>query len=459
MGVLGAAYLLWAAFYPGRYTPDSFGQLDQALSGSYGDWHPPIMAWVWGRGIDAFGSLASLMTLHCLALATGGAVWAGVVWRCGARWSCGLIPLLIVSPVVACYAGVVWKDVGFAFFMLVSTAVSAYGVVSGRMHWLGTVAGLLLAAYALGVRHNGALAVMPAVAGFAAPWLRGRFERWRLVLALGAVSAVFLVGTTGFFKMFNAHLGTKKQFVVQALALSDISGIFYHTGQNHLPASQTRDPNYDEAKVLEQAARAHANGSVDYLIFHKTKTGKPALKISFEHDDWVPLRRAWATAVWSEPGAYLIHRARIFQRLLEGRFGAYGAKTDAETVIRQAKAVMGLSVADKVSNAVPLGQGVARTLLAHAMPSPRAVIFTGWFWLALLVVEMVLAVVLRVHSGLRLCVLLLSSSGLLFLAPYFFVSPAPDFRYLYWCSIAASMGIVLLLAAVELRIRPVQNYD
>src|SRR4051794_3012093 len=34
-------------FYPGYMTDDSITQLRQAREGYYGDWHPPIMAWIW----------------------------------------------------------------------------------------------------------------------------------------------------------------------------------------------------------------------------------------------------------------------------------------------------------------------------------------------------------------------------------------------------------------------------
>src|SRR5690348_5473230 len=36
-----------AVFYPGIFTPDSLAQFDQARSGQFEDWHPPIMAALW----------------------------------------------------------------------------------------------------------------------------------------------------------------------------------------------------------------------------------------------------------------------------------------------------------------------------------------------------------------------------------------------------------------------------
>lgn len=86
-------------------------------TGSYSDWHPPSMAWLWGQCIALSGTITSMMTLHSVVLAVGGVTWAFAIWKAGARKSCILIPVLIASRVVVCYAVVVWKDVGFAFCM------------------------------------------------------------------------------------------------------------------------------------------------------------------------------------------------------------------------------------------------------------------------------------------------------------------------------------------------------
>ena len=42
------------AFHWGVITPDSVVQYEQALTGRYDDWHPPVTAWLW-RQLLHFG--------------------------------------------------------------------------------------------------------------------------------------------------------------------------------------------------------------------------------------------------------------------------------------------------------------------------------------------------------------------------------------------------------------------
>lgn len=135
----------------------------------------------------------------------------------------------------------------------------------------------------------------------------------------------------------------------------------------------------------------------------------------------------------------------MFTRLLDGRFGVYDPDWGAAAVVEQAKATVVISLLGKISDVKPSGRDTARGLFRVMMPSPRAVIFTGWFWMLVLLAEFVLALYLRIPFGLRCCLSMVSSSGLLYLFPYTLVTPAPDFRYFYWCSIAASLGVVALV--------------
>ena len=41
-------FLLYFIFQPGYLSPDSITQFNQATSGKYTGWHPPLMAYFWG---------------------------------------------------------------------------------------------------------------------------------------------------------------------------------------------------------------------------------------------------------------------------------------------------------------------------------------------------------------------------------------------------------------------------
>ena len=41
------ALLTYLIFFPGLMSPDAYWQFQQAQTGHFNDWHPPIMAWLW----------------------------------------------------------------------------------------------------------------------------------------------------------------------------------------------------------------------------------------------------------------------------------------------------------------------------------------------------------------------------------------------------------------------------
>ena len=97
--LLSAAYLTFAAYFPGVYTPDSADQLGQALKNDYHDWHPPLMAWLWRSLITLTGREESLLVFHLLLLTAGAIYWAKVFVRLKAGVLSFAIPLFLLSPV------------------------------------------------------------------------------------------------------------------------------------------------------------------------------------------------------------------------------------------------------------------------------------------------------------------------------------------------------------------------
>jgi hypothetical protein len=59
---IGVSIVYWMIFYPGILTPDSVQQYDQAITGMYTDWHPPVMAFLISCVLRAGGNLG-LITL------------------------------------------------------------------------------------------------------------------------------------------------------------------------------------------------------------------------------------------------------------------------------------------------------------------------------------------------------------------------------------------------------------
>ena len=59
------------AYWPGLVTWDSIRQYDQALSGDFDDWHPPVMEWIWRQFLPLAHSPAPMLILQLLLYATG----------------------------------------------------------------------------------------------------------------------------------------------------------------------------------------------------------------------------------------------------------------------------------------------------------------------------------------------------------------------------------------------------
>ena len=60
-----------AAFYPGYMSPDSTSQLMQARAWDFTDWHPPLMAALWGLVDRVFPGPAGMLVLLSEDLAAG----------------------------------------------------------------------------------------------------------------------------------------------------------------------------------------------------------------------------------------------------------------------------------------------------------------------------------------------------------------------------------------------------
>ena len=107
--------------FPGRLVVDSTQQLSQALSHRYGDWHPPVMAFVWSLLIRITGSSGALLVLHQVLH------WLGIL----GKWSmldvfvvAILIVLVKIGPLakVEAQRGLYW----FAGAILLSMITSMY---------------------------------------------------------------------------------------------------------------------------------------------------------------------------------------------------------------------------------------------------------------------------------------------------------------------------------------------
>ena len=147
---LGLAIIL-VTYWPGWVSPDSIYQLQQARSGVFTDWHPPLMAWVW-RWLDLAwpGPQGMLVLQNAL-------FWGGLALACGIwiQSAVGAAVVLLIGLSPACFSnlGTVWKDIQMGAALLAAFALlSKYRMDKNRVALGGSA---LCLCYACAVRHNG----------------------------------------------------------------------------------------------------------------------------------------------------------------------------------------------------------------------------------------------------------------------------------------------------------------
>lgn len=140
-------------FAPYYMSPDSVDQLAQGRSGRYGDWHPPVMSWLWGRLDRAVPGPTGMLVFHNLLFWSGLGLWVALV---APRWNLIVKFLVLLAigffPPIFLILSTVWKDVGMAAAFLLALALLLYA--ERRRSLASLVLSLLVLWYGVAVRHN-----------------------------------------------------------------------------------------------------------------------------------------------------------------------------------------------------------------------------------------------------------------------------------------------------------------
>lgn len=423
----GAFALLLACFQPGLMSFDSFQQLEQARTGQYSDFHPPIMAFVWS-GLDRVvpGPLGMLL-LHGAMFFGGLALLLGAAMRTAWSGAGGVLVVALLPPVFA-NLGTIWKDVGLAAALVAAAATTLRGARGGTKAWFAAALPLLF--YANAVRHNATAAVLPLAILWATTLLQRCGVRRRLAgPALGVALTGMLVGSTA---VVDAALLRVRTHPVQTLLLYDLAGISVRTGQDLLPAFVARDPGFDLVERYSPKWGSHTLFHWQCSYIAQPAKAPPRLTTVPGDDEVARLWSAWFDAVLANPLAYLAHR----WELTTWQFGLHAGP------------VAYAFHDDILANS--LGMRFEPTAATAAMRSVRdalrdSVLFRGWFFVAVLLG--VLAFVWRRWRPGRGGALAIAASGLLYALPLPLYSVASDFRLLLWTVVAAALGVVLCFAA------------
>ncbi|WP_176591383.1 hypothetical protein [Sphingobium sp. EM0848] len=229
-----AAVALSLSYWPGLVTYDSVRQYDQALSGAFDDWHPPMMEGIWRLILPLWPGPAPMLLLQLGLYAagmTGMIVWALRRGRPGVAVGLGLCTLL---PLSVALMGEVLKDCLMAGALTAAVAMMLLSQESRSV--LPRVGAAALVFFAATLRFNAFLAGVPILLLALGPVVLVS----RLRMAVGA--AVMAVTLLMAMPLANRALGAEASDVNLSLVIFDLAGITEHGGQDAFPPMHVGNP-------------------------------------------------------------------------------------------------------------------------------------------------------------------------------------------------------------------------
>jgi hypothetical protein len=430
---------------PGHFEHDSLWQLAQGRTGVYNTWHPPVMAWLLGVAARLDPS-APLFIVFDGALFFGGLL-AFVALEARPRHLClPLAVLVVASPLVLIYQGVVWKDVLFADVSVAGFAALAW---AGRSWFsVGRRFGCLFIAFGLFslaglARQNGFIVPVCGAAALAAISLMRSPPGASPKAALGRSAAyglLFLALTVLVMSLATYELDAHSDGQPENLHQLKRLQVFDLAGAAHIDPNIDLSILHDQAPELERFIR-------DEAAPHYRAAGADNLESLPGGDLLIPdgdaASRQWAALVAHRPALYLRTRMGVFlSTLLTPEADAcpmvfVGIDPDQPQLLKDAGLRARYDGKDRLDD-------------RYASLFLGTPVFSHLFYA--MVAMALLAMALRDHLRADrrpelIAVAAMLGAALLFTASFFVISNACDYRYLYFLDVAAMAGLIRQAAA------------
>jgi hypothetical protein len=418
---------------PGHLSYDSVAQLYEGHFHIRETWGPALYAWVLGF-FDGFIPGSSLYVTVSAALFFGALAAMADLRPRISWWGVPMAVLVVLTPQVMVYQGIVWKDVMFA-----NCAVAGFVMVAwaGRVwpdrvrRWTLLIAALVLMAAGSQVRQNGIVA--GGFAALALGWIAARGS-WRRGIgwAAGALVALVLVGQmeTALSEPPRTPKDTALSTGLRIVQSYDVLGAI------------AMDPSYKADKL------AAANPAATAIVRARAKADYSGRRVDFIDRDTAiqsgmnglpdkAFAQQWADLITHHPGLYLRVRWEDFRWVF------------ASPVIDWCLPVY-VGVDAPAEKMAPLR-------LAHRWVQSDLMLFnySTWFFDTPAMSHAFYFAVSLVLAGLFLWrrqdgdvpMAALQLAAMAFAASFFIISIACDYRYLYFADLAALAGLVY--AAVD----------
>lgn len=421
---------------PGHLSFDSVLQLYEGRTGTFLSMHPPFMGFLLGLG-DALVPGSSLFVvgnvmLFCTVLALLVLGMARTTLSSNA-----LLLAVLVSPVFVIYNGIVWKDVLFANLACLAFALIARTAKGS----LCVYAALALLAMATLCRQHGLLVAMVGCGALA--WMHGAGGALRRSLRALAYLALCLLMAKGLMSLIALGAARMPESSFRdglaLLLLYDISGIVAVEPSIALKVfgAAGLDTNTIHADILQHYSPERLDFlALDFPTWFRGAGGEEGVLVQ---NVGLIVEQWWDLLVHA-PLAYLAHR-----------FAVFGWQLGLHDTLK----------------CLPIHLGVAQfpaeayNALAPLPPSPhvgllyryaelffRTPLFGAYAYLLVSLTLLMTIPWLRRDSGAA-AMLALQTAGLVFALGYLAIGIACDFRYLYFPVLAAALGAIYFMPALE----------
>ena len=421
---LGFAGVL-AINLPGQVSFDTVMELYQGRNSHQLTFDPWIVSWLLGLA-DAVSPGTGLFMLLDVAVLFSCLAALPLLRARTSRWAVLALGLVLLTPQIVNYQGIVWKDVLFANLTVAGFVALAFGLkwtARPRLSRAALIKALLLFAVAGLVRQNGLIAGAVAVAVFGV--VEGQRRGWLKGLASGLAALAALLAVA--FVLGIAIHPAKSDLKANAVGLRIVR-------HYDIVGAVARDPKVDlgpvppqrAAVIRAEAPRLYTPERIDTL------DDSPAITRALWQTPKAALASAWWGIVLHRPGLYLSHRLAVFDQLL------LTPKLD-----RCVPVVVGIDGPAEFRDALGLKEGTNRrdvflsNYAAAFYPTP---VFSHLLYVILAIALFAALATRRQPADLAVMGLLLSGLG--FTASFFLISIACDYRYLYMLDLATLVALV-----------------
>lgn len=301
---LGLTFILSIfIFWPGQISPDSIIQLREAITGVYGDHHPPVMAVIWRYLLTIFPYTSGLLIFHLSLLYSSCLIFYKAFERLWLKYIYLAYPIF---PPILFYSSMIWKDVGFAFSFLFAAASVTYFAMHRKKPTLLQIGVILLVLfYGSAVKFQAIYCTPFLLAALCYTYNNFKFNLKTVVLT-GVSYAVMLTSLNAFNNYFVPT--NKKSGSWKFVKIYDLAGMSMQLNKPLFPEYILTSKNFSFDVVKERFNYER----VDDIVFFEDS---PIPRVE-EEKDRAALLELWRRSVIKHPLAYLKHRYKNWHRIL-----------------------------------------------------------------------------------------------------------------------------------------------